>query len=228
MLDATKIIEAMQAHGYKVDVGEDVMNLVYVEGMELDGTPNGNRPNYWDDLRILVRVHGDNSAEILGAWEATTEPGVYWTDNPMNADGAFHLDLGQQTAWSLGTYHDREALRQCRPIHGTRSAVHHYARDGKPDYGDFGVHHHCGYDYPKNDIGRSSAGCQVGRTVAGHTEFMKLVHTDSRMRADPSFVWTSTVMPAAMVLGASAPVLVTADAPARPLISSLWTIFGGK
>lgn len=221
-LDPQKIVQAMQAHGYRVDVGDDVMNIVYIEGMELDGRPNGNRPNCWDDLRTLIRVHPTGQAEVLGAWEATTEPGEYWTDNPMNSAGAFHIDIGQQTAWCPGEYHGAEALVQCRNLRGTRDGARHYARDGKPDVGMFGVHHHKGYDYPKNDIGRSSAGCQVGRTVAGHMEFMKLLHKDRRWAQ--SFVWTSTVMPAAWITSAVAPplVLVTVDHPTgRPTIDSI-------
>jgi hypothetical protein len=227
MLDANKIIQAMQSHNYHVDIGDDVMNIVYIEGMELSGTPNGNRPNCWDDLRTLIRVHPNMQAEVLGAWEATTEPGEYYTQNPMNPGGAFHIDLGQQTAWSLGQYHEREALRQCRPLHGTRDNTRHYARDGAKVFGDFGVHHHAGYDYAKTNIGKSSAGCQVGRTVAGHLEFMRLLHTDSRMA--PQFVWTSTVLPAAWVTSAAAPILVTADAAhpsGRPLLSTLRNMFG--
>lgn len=214
MLDPNKIVAAMRAHGYTVDVGDDVMNIVYIEGMELSGLPNGNRPNCWDDLRMLIRIGPDGNAKLLGAWDATTEPGKYWTDNPMNPGGAFHIDLGQQTAWCSGMYHSREALVQCRPLHGRRDNQKHYARDGSPVTGEFGVHHHAGYDYPKNDIGKSSAGCQVGRTVAGHLEFMRLLHTDKRWT--PNFVWTSTVLTAADVLNASLappPVLVTIDPP---------------
>src|SRR6266576_6099875 len=130
MLDTQKIVQAMQSHGYRLDIGDDVMNIVYIEGMELDGTPNGNRPNCWDDLRTLIRVHPSGQSELLFACEATTEPGVYWTENPMNPDGAFHIDLGQQTAWVPGSYHDHPALVQARNLNGTRDSKRHYARDG--------------------------------------------------------------------------------------------------
>lgn len=228
-LDPNKIVLAMQSRGYPLAVGDDVMNIVYVEGMELTGMPNGNRPNCWDDIRTLVRVRPNMQAEVLGAWEATTEPGEYWTDNPMDARGAFHIDLGQQTAWFLDQYHGHEALRQCRPLHGTRDGKRHYARDGVPVFGDFGVHHHAGYDYPKNNIGRSSAGCQVGRTIDGHLEFMSIIHTDSRVKANRGFVWSSTVLSAAWVTNAHAPILVTADPVKRSLIEDIRTsIFGSK
>lgn len=227
MLDAKRITQAMQAHGYRVDIGEDVMNIVYIEGMDLDGRPNGNRPNCWDDIRTLIRVHAGGQAEIIGAWDATTEPGQYWTDHPMNASGAFHIDLGQQTAWSLGEYHGSEALVQVRPLNGTRDGARHYARDGVHVTGMFGVHHHKGYDYPKDNIGKSSAGCQVGRTVEGHLEFMRILRTDRRF--SPQYVWASTVLPAFWV-EASAPSmptnLVTIDPIERPLITSIKHMLG--
>lgn len=227
MLDATKIIQAMQTRGYRVDFGDDVMNLVYIEGMELNGMPNGNRPNCWDDIRVLVR-NGPAGQKILGAWEATTEPGAYWSapEHRMNAAGAFHIDLGQQTAWVPGTYHDAPALVQGKPIHGTRDGKVHYGRDGTKDFGMFGVHHHKGYDYPKSDIGKSSAGCQVGRTVAGHLEFWNILKTDKRF--SETFVWTSTVLSAAWVTSAAAPIIVTADNPTggRPLIASIRKMLG--
>lgn len=219
MLDTQKIVQAMQSHGYRLDIGDDVMNIVYIEGMELDGTPNGNRPNCWDDLRTLIRVHPSGQTELLFACEATTEPGAYWTENPMNPDGAFHIDLGQQTAWVPGSYHDHPALVQARNLNGTRDSKRHYARDGAHVSGLYGVHHHAGYDYPKNNIGKSSAGCQVSRLVSKHLECMDILHSDKRWSS--SFVWTSTVMPAAWVTHASAPVLVTIDQQPRPLIDSI-------
>lgn len=224
-LDPNKIIQAMRAHGYRVDQGNDVMNIIYVEGMNLDGMPNGNRPNCWDDLRTLVRVRDDGQAELLGAWDATTEPGQYWTENPMNEAGAFHIDLGQQTAWVTGMYHSAPALVQDKPLKGTRDGKRHYARDGVHVEGVFGVHHHKGYDYPKDNIGKSSAGCQVGRTVAGHAEFWNILKTDKRF--SQTFVWTSTVLSAAWVTSAAPPVLVTVDHPSgRPLIESIRHMIG--
>lgn len=226
-MDPMRIVQAMQARGYRVDVGNDVMNIVYIEGMELSGAPNGNRPNCWDDVRMLIRVAPGGQASILGAWEATTEPGQYWTDHPMNAAGAFHIDLGQQTAWVPGMYHNAEALVQARSLKGTRDGARHYARDGMHVEGMYGVHHHKGYDFAKDNIGKSSAGCQVGRTVAGHMEFMNILHTDRRW--SPSFMWTSTVMPASWITASAPPVFVTIDTidpSGRPLVSSIKHMFG--
>lgn len=205
---ADRIVAAMRQRGYEVFEGPDVVNICYVEGMNLDETSNANRHNAWDDLRVVFR-YDQGKATILGKWEATTEPGAYWTDHPMNSDGAFHIALGQQTAWVMGEYHGHPALRQSGNLSGTRDKVKDYKRDGGHVNGQFGVHHHAGYNYKKDDIGRSSAGCQVGRTTAGHDDFIRIVSADRRYKADKKFVWTSTVMPAAWVTGASS----SADVP---------------
>jgi lysozyme family protein len=196
---ATRIVATMRKRGYAVAVGSGLTNIVYVEGMDADGTPNQNRPNAFDDLRLVIRVLPDGTAAILGKWDATTEPGRFWTENRMNAGGAFHIVLGQQSCWQMGTYHDAPALVQVRPIRGTRDDNEDMSRERDGEYppGLYGVHHHGGYNYPHDDLGRSSAGCLVGRTVQGHQEFIDILTTDARYKADHDFIWTATVMPAA-------------------------------
>jgi hypothetical protein len=191
----SRIVAAMQARNYSVAVGASVLNIVYIEGCELDGTPNKNRVNAFDSVRLVLRVLPDGSAKILGAWDAITHAGMYWEVHRMNPAGAFHIALGQQCCWQMGHYHDMEALIQSAPIVGTRDEKNNFKREGPTVRGDFGVHHHWGYNYPKDDAGRSSAGCQVGRTEAGHRQFIALLKTDARYNVDHGFMWSSTVMP---------------------------------
>ncbi|MBO3464034.1 hypothetical protein G7B40_022900 [Aetokthonos hydrillicola Thurmond2011] len=61
------------------------------------------------------------------------------------------------------------------------------------DSGEFGINQHWGGG-PNDDIGRWSAGCQVGRTRKGHREFMAIVKSDPRYQANRSFVFTSTII----------------------------------
>jgi hypothetical protein len=112
----------------------------------------------------------------------------------MNPAGAFHIRPGQQACWQMGTYHDMEALVQAAPIEGTRDDANDFKRAGPMVRGDFGVHHHWGYDYPHDDAGRSSAGCLVGRSKDGHNQFIALLKTDARYRADHNFMWPASVL----------------------------------
>lgn len=199
---AARVVRAMETLHFPVDRGSGELNIVYVQGADVDGTPNANRPNAFDDCRLLIGFEA-GLPKLVGAWEATTHPGKYWTQNRMNPAGAFHIALGPQEVWQHGEYHDAPALRQVKDVRGTRDDNADMSTVGDAeDVGQFGVHHHGGYDYPKDDLGRSSAGCQVGRSVSGHARFMALLQTDPRYKTDPKRIWRSTVLTAAQVAAA--------------------------
>ena len=94
---ASKIIDAMRARRYQIDSDEGHLNIVYVEGMNVDGTANDNAPNQFNDLRAVIRFVGGKPV-IAGAWEGTTEPSRRWTQDPMNPKGAARIAFGQYTA----------------------------------------------------------------------------------------------------------------------------------
>lgn len=167
--------------------------ICYVEGMDPDGTKNDNAPNEFSDTRILLQMTSAGFPKIIGRWEATTEPGKFWTQHRMNPAGAFHIRLGYQACWQMGEYHG-PALVQAAKIEGFRDSNNQMRRAGPIYRGEFGVHHHGGYDMPKGDIGRTSAGCQVGRSVAGHAQFMSYLRTDPRYMRDRGFMFGSTVL----------------------------------
>src|SRR5262245_4062728 len=193
----------MRARGYRIDSDEGHLDIVYVEGMNVDGTSNDNTPNRFNDLRAVIRFVGGKPV-IAGAWEGTTEPSLRWTQDPMNPKGAARIAFGQYTAWQTGIHHDHEALVQVAPVTVHLDLDKDYQRDGDArDGGLFGINQHWGYDLPRNDLGNSSAGCLVGRTKAGHRAFMALVKTDKRYVADRHHRFTTTILPAHAVHSAS-------------------------
>lgn len=191
-----RVVKAMQRNGYWIARHPDCRNIVYVEGCNPDGKKNDNRVNAFNDLRIVFHIDESGRPVIDGKWEATTEPGKKFTLEPMNPDGAFHIKLGQYKAWIVGWYHTHEALRQAGEIEGHRDPDRTFGRDPRhPVKGaDFGVHQHWGYDLPVNDLGKSSAGCLVGRSTAGHREFMGIVKSDARYAALPTYRFVTAVM----------------------------------
>lgn len=58
----------------------------------------------------------------------------------------------------------------------------------------FAINQHWGYDSSPGKIGRASAGCLVGRTKAGHREFMALIKTDPRFKELQGYRFMSTVI----------------------------------
>jgi hypothetical protein len=183
---------------YEVFTNPKEYNIVYIEGMGENWALNGDRANQFNDRRIVIEFN-DGEPKIVDHWEATTEPGSYYTYNPMNPGGAARIKFGQYKAWALG-YHgnaDRhEALVQVAPITVHRDFNQDFKRTGdKLDTGLFAINQHWGYDAPSNDIKNASAGCLVGRRREGHREFMSIIKQDKRFRANNSYVFYTTVIP---------------------------------
>jgi len=107
------VVAAMERKGYQVDRGPGELNIVYIEGMNPDGTPNADEANKWNDLRLVIRFEG-GVPKIVGEWAATTEPGRYWTENPMSPLGAARIEFGQYKSWQSGCI-GITTRRWCRP-----------------------------------------------------------------------------------------------------------------
>jgi putative chitinase len=198
------VIAAMERKGYQVDRGPGEVNIVYVEGMNTDGTPNADEANKWNDLRLLIRFD-DGRPKIIGRWAATTEPGRYYTDHPLSPLGAARIEFGQYKAWQVGMHHgNQEALRQdaaevtvCRDLNkdGLRQS-------DKRESGFFCINQHWGYDLAEVD--NASAGCLVGQSKDGHRQFMELVKSDPRYRANRKHTFATAILDASLVLGSGA------------------------
>ncbi len=200
---AARIVMTMQRQTYWIAMHPECANIVYIEGCDPNGDPNGNVPNQFNDLRLIISISADGKPKIDGAWEATTEPGRYWTQHPMNPNGAARVAFGQFKAWSVGTHNAgkasaHEALVQVRSLNVFRDFNRDYQRAGDhTDSGIFGINQHWGYDRPKDDLSTSSAGCLVGRSRAGHRQFMTRVKEDPRYAANHSYRFITTIMPVA-------------------------------
>lgn len=194
---ANRIINYMRAKNYKIFTGVGEYNIVYLEGCNVDGSLNADTPNYFNDRRLLIQFL-EGKPQIIGNWEATTEPGSTYTYKPIQAAGCARIAFGQYTAWRVGMHglHDRhEGLVQVGSVTVCRDFNQDFKRTGDRLYtGLFGVNQHWGYDLPVNNVANSSAGCLVGRTRQGHREFMRLIKSDRRYQRDHSFVFTTTVL----------------------------------
>jgi hypothetical protein len=193
---ADRVITVMERKGFQVDRGPGEVNIVYVEGMEPDGTPNANEENEWNDVRMLIRFQ-DGKPVIVASWAATTEPGRYWTQNPLTPLGVARIEFGQYKAWQVGMQREsHEALVQTG---GEVTVSRDQNKDGRRvgdrrQTGVFGLNQHWGYDLCEVD--KASAGSLVGQSKDGHRQFMALVKSDPRYQADRKYVFTTTILPA--------------------------------
>lgn len=187
----------MEAQKYQVFRGKDELNIVYVEGMNTDGSLNTDKPNHFNDLRMVIGFK-DEVPIVLGKWLATTEPGFHYTDNPMNPNGAARIAFGQYKSWQVGIHgisEPHEALVQVDYVKVHRDYNRDMIRTGdRIDDGLFGINQHHGYNHPENDIHTASAGCLVGRTRSGHNRFMELIKSDRRYQSNPNFIFTTTII----------------------------------
>jgi peptidoglycan hydrolase-like protein with peptidoglycan-binding domain len=207
---AGRIVRAMVKKGHWLSRHPDCLNVVYVEGMDADGTANTDAPNTFNDLRLVLQVNRAGTPDITDSWEATSEPGKYYTlIEKIDPRGAARVAFGQYKSWSVGTHmagrpSAHEALVQTAPIRVFRDLNADFERAGDQVYeGLFGVNQHWGFDLPKSDIGRASAGCLVGRTKAGHRAFTTLCKADPRYTANNSYRFLTAVLPAADVVAAT-------------------------
>jgi hypothetical protein len=198
---AGRIVRAMEQRGYAIDRGAREVNIVYLEGAGVDGERNGDAANAFNDRRMVIRFEGA-APTIVGNWQATTEPGRRYTEQPINAGGAARVAFGQYRAWQVGMHrgHHEALVQTGGPVTVCRDANKDYERDGDQRMtGFYGINQHHGYDFPADDIRSASAGCLVGRTVAGHREFMALVKSDPRYLVDKRFAFRTTILPAEWV-----------------------------
>lgn len=194
---ATRVVEYMRSKRYLLFNGTQHCNIIYIEGMNANGTLNSDAPNCFNDRRLVLQTR-DGIPQIIGNWEATTEPGSHYTYSPMNPLGAARIKFGQYTSWRVGLHgRDRhEALVQVAPVSVHRDFNKDFMRTcDRIDTGLFGINQHWGYDLPLNNISTASAGCLVGRSRGGHREFMNFVKSDVRYKKDPYFIFTTTIIP---------------------------------
>ena len=183
-----KILRYMAERGYKTRA----LNIVYLEGIDTDlVTLNPDRLDVWNDVRAIVSDKGD----VLMACQATTEPGRYYTENRMNANGAARIAFGQYLeAWEIGNHFRQSALRQCGTIKVHRDGNEDGKRTGDMvDVGaEFGVNQHTTGDRSGSGpdlVGRWSAGCLVGRYSSTHYDvFMPICRAMGLRKFDTTII----------------------------------------
>lgn len=196
---ASRICQYMQKRNYTIFTNRKEYNFIYIEGINTNGKVNVDKPNEFNDLRLVLEIQ-EGDPVIVKSWEATTEPGVRYTNTPMNPRGAARIKFGQYRAWKVGI-HGKSDKHQALVQTGGAVSVHRdFNKDFKRtndvvDTGLFGINQHWGYDYPKNDINVASAGCLVGRTRQGHREFMEFVRQDKRYVENKNYVFHTTIIP---------------------------------
>ena len=141
--------------------------------------------NKFDDLvGVAYKVNG---AWQIKCYHATTDPGLYYLNNPMNVNGTAILKEGQYRAgWKIGLHKGQyKALVQNKPVTVYRDRN----QDSKHDFDDrntetgmFGINIHRATANPGQtsaQVDKWSAGCQVIASYDDFAEFMRIVEKAS-------------------------------------------------
>ncbi len=202
---ASNLVAYMRTKGYEVFTLPGHFNIVYIEGINPDGTLNPDKLDGWNDLRLVIdhTAYGEPFLKINHI--ATTEPGAAATFSPEAAKrgGVARIAFGQYRAWQVGFHKqsrngkNHPALVQCRPVSVHRDKNRDGLRTRDTIHiGMFGINQHStrpGFSGDK--VGMFSEGCLVGKNWEEHVgQFIPLLKTDPRFVVDSNFVFTSTII----------------------------------
>ena len=196
MIEVTvdKLLKAYTKHNYKVWTGINSSGVFKGLDLNIFGIRSNNLNQSQDAFDDLVGVfYKTESDYFLKTWVATTDPGKYFLQNPMNVNGTFILIPGQYLgAYKLGIHHTHEALVQVGNLKGYRDTNKDVILDLDPGQiyngTNFGVNIH----HKENDsenIGLGSAGCQVFKHTNEHIEFISICKQASKIWGN-SFSYT--------------------------------------
>ena len=141
----------------------------------------GLLPNRFDDeIHVFYKVSSLKWEYHI--YPATTDPGTFWLENPMQPQGTAIVSQGQYVnAYAIGIHKgEYEALVQVQPI----SVLRDYQRtayidflNGTNDTGLFGINiHRAKAEGSTLYVDKYSAGCQVFQNANDFNEFMQMCY----------------------------------------------------
>lgn len=187
-----KIIQALRNKEYRVFESPDfTLNIV--------GVRTGDATvNKFNDFMYLFWKNG--SAWDNRVYEITTDPGLFWLQNPDNLKGTAVLKAGQYIDSHKIGFHNKSkparmypALEQNKPLpvyrDNNRDNVLNFD-ESTLDEGMFGINiHKAGLNSIQVD--KWSAGCQVFANESDFEEFMRLCDQSAQQHGD---VFTYTLL----------------------------------
>jgi len=186
-MSLSNIQAALSGKGYREYSRPNELNIV---GIRADST----QPNAFDDSIHVYYKTGTGDWQ-LHSFSATTDPGTYWLENPLNPQGTAILKAGQYlNSHSIGLHRGKyEALVQVRPVTVLRDYDRNAVLDflnGKEDTGLFGINvHHAQAEGTTKYVDKFSAGCQVFANIEDFNLFMQLCYRHRELYGN-SFTYT--------------------------------------
>ena len=174
-LDRIEIINAMIKKNYKVELDDTIpynLNIVSIR-------TNDQTPNVFNDWICLIWKY-ENGWEMV-KFPCTTEPGLFYLQNPMNVRGTFILKEGQYiNSHKLGKHKGQyDALVQVGIVEGFRDSNKNTTIELNPQTlqkGLYGINiHRANATKKSTKIDKWSAGCSVLASPEDFDLFMSIV-----------------------------------------------------
>lgn len=171
-MSLSNIRATLAEKGYREYSRPFELNIV---GIRADST----RPNLFDDsINVYYKTKEGNRQ--FHKFPATTDPGTYWLENPLNPQGTAILKSGEYIGSHMIGMHRGKylALVQQRPV----TVIRDYDRkavldvlNGNEYTGLFGINiHHALSTGTTRFVDKFSAGCQVFANIDDFNLFMQL------------------------------------------------------
>lgn len=195
---AGKIVKYMVDNDMWVSMDPETLNIVYLEGVSEGFFLNDNALDGWNDLRVTIRVLPSGVPVIVNEYAATTGPGLYYTEKPMNKLGAARIAFGQYKSWVDGLHQGRQpALVQDGIVMVYRDLNKDGSRVGDKMYPTLSTlnQHSTSLSYTGSSVGKFSAGCLVGRDYQRHMEWHDSIRKDPRYQANKGYRFMSAILP---------------------------------
>jgi hypothetical protein len=167
-----KLISFFKHFGYAINTRPYELNIVGLR------SPIVRSNSFDDDIHVFFK--NDKGHWEHYAWKATTDPGTYWLQNPMQPKGTGILAHGNYPkAYRLGMHRGKYlALVQTRPVTVIRDYDRNAVLDfynGNEETGYFGINiHHAKSTGTTDKVDRYSAGCQVFADINDFDFFLRL------------------------------------------------------
>jgi len=151
-------------------------------------------PNRFDD-EVHVLFKNTSRQWVHYIFPATTDPGTYWLQNPLNPQGTAILRQGQyKDSYQIGLHRAKYyALVQAKPVTVLRDYDRNALLDfknGKEETGLFGINiHHASATGTTKTVDQYSAGCQVLANVNDFNLLMKLCEVHKNLYGN-NFTYT--------------------------------------
>lgn len=181
------ILRRVQDAGHKVfTTGDYNLNIVGVR------TASRTSDTFDDNLFCVYRV-----AEKwkLWHWYITSDPGVFYRENPLNVKGTAILCAGQHRgAWRFGLHRNKyEALVQHKPVKVWRDSNRDSVLDLDVPFrvaheGLHGINFHRSSTKGSTKVGKWSAGCQVFAHPQDYIQFLGLCSKQIENSPDQSWM----------------------------------------